>query len=115
MSFVVGLRSTLNLPMALMGPRTRLFVSDEIYEDANATLQSETLRQNCVRCNNRKHWCKITIKKVQNVCDGGHIKHGSDFSCVCDAGHTVDPYKLSAIRQNNRNSCHINVCAICGI
>ena len=28
-------------------------------------------------------------QKVQNVCDGGCIKHGSDFSCVCDSGHTV--------------------------
>ena len=23
-------------------------------------------------------------KKVQNVCDDGCIKHGLDFSCVCD-------------------------------
>ena len=42
-------------------------------------------------------------KKVQNVFDGGAIKHGSDFSCVCNAGHTVNPFKLSARRQNNRN------------
>ena len=28
-------------------------------------------------------------QKVQNVCDDGCIKHGSDFSCVCDSGHTV--------------------------
>ena len=40
---------------------------------------------------------------MQNVCDGGYIKHGSDFRCVCDAGHTVDPYELFAMRQNNRN------------
>ena len=40
---------------------------------------------------------------MQNVCDGGCIKHGSDFSCVCDAGHTVNPFKLFAMRQNNRN------------
>ena len=32
---------------------------------------------------------KNPSKKVQNICDGGCIKHGSDFSCVCDAGHTV--------------------------
>ena len=32
---------------------------------------------------------KKQSKKVQNVCDGGCIKHGSDFSYVCDAGHTV--------------------------
>ena len=38
------------------------------------------------------------VKKVQNVCDGGAIKHGLDFSCVCDAGHTVNPFKLSAMR-----------------
>ena len=41
---------------------------------------------------------KKPSKKVQNVCDGGDIKHGSDFSYVCDAGHTVDPYELFAIR-----------------
>ena len=44
-----------------------------------------------------------TVKKVQNVCDHGCIKHGSDFSCVCEAGHTVDPDELFAIRQNNKN------------
>ena len=32
---------------------------------------------------------KKPSKKVQNVCDGGCIKHRLDFSCVCDAGHTV--------------------------
>ena len=40
---------------------------------------------------------------MQNVCDGECIKHGSDFSCVCDARHTVDLDELFAIRQNNRN------------
>ena len=44
-----------------------------------------------------------TVKKVQNICDGGCIKHGSDFSCVCDSGHTVNPFELFAMRQNNRN------------
>ena len=28
-----------------------------------AALRSETLRRNCVRCHNRKWWCKITVKK----------------------------------------------------
>ena len=46
---------------------------------------------------------KKPSKKVQNVCDGGAIKHGSDFSCVCDAGHTVDPAELFAMRKKNRN------------
>ena len=40
---------------------------------------------------------------MQNVCDGGAIKHGSDFSCVCDLGHTVNPLELFAMRRNNRN------------
>ena len=38
-----------------------------------------------------------------------------DFSCLCDAGHTVDPSELFAMRQNNRTDNHINVCAIYGI
>ena len=83
---------------------------------ANMTLQSETLRQNYVRCINRKRWCKKLSKKLQNICDGGCIKHGSNFSCVCDAGHMVQPNEgvcdvqhmvhsdqLFVIRQHKRN------------
>ena len=44
-----------------------------------------------------------TIKKVQNICDGGAIKHGSDFSCVCDVGYTVQSNELFAMRRNNTN------------
>ena len=40
---------------------------------------------------------------MQNVCNGGDIKHGSDFSYVCDAGHTVQFNELFVMRQNNRN------------
>ena len=32
---------------------------------------------------------KNPSNKVQNVCNDGCIKHGSDFSCVCDLGHKV--------------------------
>ena len=46
---------------------------------------------------------KNPSKKVQNVCDGGCIKQGLDFSCVCDSGYTVNPFELFAMRQNNRN------------
>ena len=42
-------------------------------------------------------------KKVQNICDGVCIKHGSDFSCMCDEGHTVQLNELFAMRQKNRN------------
>ena len=69
-----------------------------LQDAANATLRSETLRRNCVRCNNRKRGCKKPVKKVQNVCDGGAIKHGSDIICVCDAGHMVNPFELFAMR-----------------
>ena len=46
---------------------------------------------------------KKPSKKVQNVCDGGCIKHGLDFSCVCDAGHTVQFNQPFAMRRNKRN------------
>ena len=46
---------------------------------------------------------KETPKKVQNIWDGGAIKHGSNFSYVCDAGHTLDPEELFVMSQNNRN------------
>src|SRR5215216_2882829 len=34
-----------------------------LQDAANATLGSETLRRNFVRCNNRKRWCNKTVKK----------------------------------------------------
>ena len=40
---------------------------------------------------------------MQNVYDGGYIKHGSEFSCVCDEGHMVHSNELFAMRQNDRN------------
>ena len=40
---------------------------------------------------------------MQNICDGGCIKHGSDFSCACDAGHTVQFNEPFAMRWNKRN------------
>ena len=46
---------------------------------------------------------KEPSKKVQNICYGGAIKHVSDFSCVCDAGHTVQFNELFAMRQDKRN------------
>ena len=46
---------------------------------------------------------KEPSKKVQNFCDGGAIKPGSDFSFVCDAGHMVQSNELFAMRQNRRN------------
>jgi hypothetical protein len=46
---------------------------------------------------------KKQSKNMQNICDGGYIEHGSDFSCMCDAGHTVQFNELFAMRQKNRN------------
>ena len=56
-----------------------------------------------------------TIKKDANVCDGGDIKHGLDFSYVCDARHAVDPEELFAMMQNNRTGSQMRVCVIYGI
>ena len=46
---------------------------------------------------------KHPSKKVQNVCNDECIKHGSDFSYVCDPGHTVQSNELFAMRRNKRN------------
>ena len=40
---------------------------------------------------------------MQNVCDEGCIKHGSEFSCVWDEGHAVQFNEVFAMRQKNRN------------
>ena len=47
---------------------------------------------------------KNPSKKVQNVCDDGCIKHGSDFSCVCNVGHMVQFNYLFAMRRNKRKT-----------
>ena len=46
---------------------------------------------------------KKPSKKVQNVCDDICIKYGSEFSCVCDAGHTVQLNELFVMRRHKRN------------
>ena len=46
---------------------------------------------------------KNSSKMIQEVCDGGDIKHDLDYSCMCDAWHTVHSNELFAMRQNNRN------------
>ena len=46
---------------------------------------------------------KKPSKKVQNVCDDGCIEHGSDFSCVCNSGHTVEFNELFAMWKKNGN------------
>ena len=46
---------------------------------------------------------KKSLKKMQSVCDDGCIKHGSEFSCVCTEGHTVQFNELFATRKKNRN------------
>ena len=74
-----------------------------LQDAAKATLRSDTLSRNCVRCINHKRGCKKSSEKVQNICNGGCIKHGSDFSCVCGPGHTVQSNELFAMRRNKRN------------
>ena len=74
-----------------------------LQDAANATLRLETLSRNCVRCINHKRGCKNPSKKVQNVFNEGCIKHGSDFSCVCNPGHTVQSNETFAMRRNKRN------------
>ena len=42
-------------------------------------------------------------KKMQNICDGGDIKHGSYYICVCGEWQTVNPEELFVMMLNNRN------------
>ena len=46
---------------------------------------------------------KEPSEKAQNICDGGCIKHGLDFSCVCDSRHMIEFNELFAMRQKNIN------------
>ena len=38
---------------------------------------------------------------MQNICDGGCIKHSSDFSCMCDALITKGDAKKSSKKVQN--------------
>ena len=40
---------------------------------------------------------------MQNIYDEGYIKHGSDISCMCDAGHMFQFNELFAMRKKNIN------------
>ena len=40
---------------------------------------------------------------MQNICNDGCNKHGSEISCVWDEGHTVQFNELFAMRWNKRN------------
>ena len=54
-------------------------------------------------------------KKIQNVCNGVHNKHVSDYSCVCDAWHTVHSNELFAMSLTTEKGSQIKVRAIYGI
>ena len=71
-----------------------------LQDGPNTILRSETLRQNCVRCHNRKRWCKKPSKRCKTsamtdasntvqilvACAMQGIRFSSiNFSCVCDA------------------------------
>ena len=47
----------------------------------------------------------IFFRSAQNVTDVSFFcsEHSYDFSCVCDARHTVHLNELFAMRQNKRN------------
>ena len=55
---------------------------------------------------------KNPSKKVQNVCDDRCIKHGSNFSCMCDARPTVQFTELFAMRKNGNGQSDEGVCDI---
>ena len=86
-----------------------------LQDAANATLRSETLRRNCVRCNNRKRWCKKTSKRIQKGCDGRDNKHVLGYSCVCDVRHTVHSNEPFAMSLTTELGSHMKVCAIYGM
>jgi len=48
-----------------MGPKHAPKDTSLLQDAAKVTLRSETLRRNCVRCNNHKRWCKKTRKRCK--------------------------------------------------
>ena len=61
-----------------------------LQDAANATLRSEILRRNCVRCHNRKQWCKKPSKRCKtfamedssNMVLVACVMHGIRFSSI---------------------------------
>ena len=92
-----------------------LCLASLLQDAANATLRSETLRRNCVRCNNRKRWCKKPVKKVQNVCDDGCIKHGSDLVACAMQGIWFSSMKCLRWGGTKKMGSQMKVCAIYNI
>src|SRR5215216_1915510 len=86
-----------------------------LQDAANATLRSEPFDKTVCHAIIANGGAKKPSKKVQNVCYGGAIKHGSDCSCVCDVGHTVQFNELFAMRRNKKMGSQMNACAIYSI
>ena len=51
----------------------------------------------------------------QTICDGGDIKHDSDYSYVCDARHTIHSNELFAMSVTTETVSQMKVCVIYGI
>ena len=53
---------------------------------------------------------KNLSKKVQKVCDGGAIKHGSDFICMCHAGIRLIQQKIVCDEEEQQKRAAISMC-----
>ena len=58
---------------------------------------------------------KNPSKNVQNVCDDGCIKHGSDFSSVCDVGIRLSEINRLKWGATKETGSQVKACAIYGI
>ena len=90
-------------------------VTSLLQDAANATLWSKTLRRNCVQCHNRKRWCKIIVKKVQNFCDGGCVKYGLVLVACAMQGRQFSSINCLQWGGTKETGSQMNVCAIYSI
>ena len=79
------------------------------------TVRSETFDETMCEAIIANGGVKNPSKKVQSVCDDRCIKHGSEFSCVCDAGHMVQLNELFVMRRHKRTGSQMKACAIYNI
>ena len=86
-----------------------------LQDAANATLRSETLRRNCVRCRNRKRWCKKPSKRCKTFA----MEDASNAvqNLVACAMQGIRSSSISGLRQGGtkETGSQMKACAIYSI
>ena len=91
---------------------SRTKVTPLLQDAANVTLRSETLRRNCVRCNNHKRWCKKPSKRCKTFAMTDASNTVQILVACAKQGIWLIQTNCLRLDRTTETGSHINVCAI---